>query len=76
MMAPRLLRSFLLSVMRTEKQPSSPSHLPPGNYAEWAARSLYEEASRILSHPRRSGRAIQGWGHALLGLRGWATRPN
>ena len=36
----------------------------------------YEEASRILSHPRRSGRAIQGWGHALLGLRGWATRPN
>ena len=67
---------FSPSGMRTEKQLFlRPSHLPPRNYAEWTARSFYEEASRTLSHPRRSGRAIQGW-TCMLGLRGWATRPN
>ena len=61
-MAAWVLRSFLPSGMRTEKQLFlRPSHLPPRNYAEWTARSFYEEASRTLSHPRRSGRAIQGW---------------
>jgi len=68
---------FSPSGMRTEKQLFlRPSHLPPGNYAEWTARSFYEEASWTLSHPRRSGRAIQGWAQCMLGLRGWATRPN
>jgi hypothetical protein len=43
----------------------APVICPLENYAEWAARSFYEEASRTLFHPRRSGRAIQGWGHGI-----------
>ena len=62
---------FSPSGMRTEKQLFlRPSHLPPRNYAEWTARSFYEEASRTLSHPRRGGRAIQGWGHACWDCEG------
>ena len=49
---------------------SSPQPSAPENYAEWTARSFYEEASRTLSHPRRSGRAIQGWGHACWDCEG------
>ncbi len=39
-MAPRVLRSFLLSTLRTEKQLSSPQ---PSAAWKWAARSLYSD---------------------------------
>ena len=55
-MARWVLRSFLLSAMRTEKQLSSPQPSAPGNYAECAARSLYS--------------AIQGRGHACWDCEG------
>jgi hypothetical protein len=42
-MAPRVLRSFLLSTMRTEKQLSSPQPSAAWKLCQWAARSLYSD---------------------------------
>jgi hypothetical protein len=68
---------FSPSGMRTEKQLFlRPSHLPPRNYAEWTARSFYEEASRTPIPSKKGRTRNSGMGTCMLGLRGWATRPN